>query len=49
MGNIYDELFLQEAWIQHATVRENILFGKEFKADKYEAVIHACALQQVKH
>ena len=38
---------LQESWIQHATVRENILFGKEFKADKYERVIHACALQQV--
>ncbi len=38
---------LQESWIQHATVRENILFGKEFKADKYEKVIQACALQQV--
>ena len=40
-------LFSQESWIQHATVRDNIVFGKEFKADKYEAVIHACALQQV--
>ena len=38
---------LQESWIQHATVRDNILFGKEFKADKYEKVIQACALQQV--
>jgi hypothetical protein len=28
-------------------VRDNILFGKEFKADKYEKVIQACALQQV--
>ena len=37
----------QESWIQHATVRDNILFGKEFKADKYEKVIQACALQQV--
>ncbi len=40
-------ILLQESWIQHATVRDNILFGKEFKADKYEKVIQACALQQV--
>merc|ERR1712032_1743779 len=34
----------QQAWIQNMTVRENILFGSEFNAAKYEAVVEACAL-----
>ena len=34
----------QYAWIQNATVRENILFGKEFDAAWYATVIDACAL-----
>ncbi|KAL3874278.1 hypothetical protein ACJMK2_037317 [Sinanodonta woodiana] len=36
----------QEPWIQHATVRDNILFGKEFSAKKYEQVLEACALTE---
>lgn len=40
-------LFIQEAWIQHATVRDNILFGKPFIPDKYFAIIKACALEPV--
>ncbi len=40
-------LAAQEAWIQHATVRENILFGAEFEEDKYRDVVFACALEQV--
>jgi len=35
----------QYAWIQNATVRENIVFGKEFDPVWYAAVIEACALQ----
>ena len=34
----------QEAWIQHATLRENILFGQQFDRERYEAVIKGCAL-----
>lgn len=34
----------QQAWIQNATLRDNILFGKEYDADKYKKVINACAL-----
>ena len=40
-------LFVQEAWIQHATVKENILFGQPFDPEKYSAVVFACALEQV--
>ncbi|KAK4148084.1 ATP-binding cassette transporter YOR1 [Dichotomopilus funicola] len=36
----------QYAWIQNATVRENILFGKEMDKEWYADVIKACALQQ---
>jgi ATP-binding cassette subfamily C (CFTR/MRP) protein 1 len=35
----------QYAWIQNATVRENIVFGKEFKQKWYDQVIDACALK----
>ncbi|CAK7891189.1 oligomycin resistance ATP-dependent permease Yor1p [[Candida] anglica] len=31
-------------WIQNASVRENILFGKPFDAIKYSKIIHACCL-----
>uniref|UniRef100_A0A8C5GMR4 ATP-binding cassette, sub-family C (CFTR/MRP), member 10 n=1 Tax=Gouania willdenowi TaxID=441366 RepID=A0A8C5GMR4_GOUWI len=34
----------QEPWIQHASVRDNILFGKDYNAGFYNAVIDACAL-----
>ncbi|XP_054865638.1 ATP-binding cassette sub-family C member 10 isoform X2 [Amphiprion ocellaris] len=34
----------QESWIQHASVRDNILFGKDYEAAFYQAVIDACAL-----
>lgn len=35
----------QYAWIQNATVRENIVFGKEFKKNWYDEVVDACALR----
>ncbi|XP_041640876.1 ATP-binding cassette sub-family C member 10 [Cheilinus undulatus] len=34
----------QEPWIQHASVRDNILFGKAYDHGVYQAVIEACAL-----
>ena len=35
----------QYAWIQNTSVKENILFGKEYNRRYYEAVIDACALR----
>ncbi len=35
----------QYAWIQNATVRENIVFGKDYKRKWYDQVIDACALR----
>ena len=35
----------QYAWIQNATVKENILFGREYNREWYEKVIDACALR----
>ncbi|KAK3562319.1 hypothetical protein QTP86_033307 [Hemibagrus guttatus] len=37
-------LVAQEPWIQHATVRDNILFGKKFDGGFYQTVLEACAL-----
>ena len=34
----------QEAWIQNATVKNNILFGRDMNMKKYEHVLSACAL-----
>ena len=34
----------QYAWIQNASVKENILFGKDFDPEWYAKVIEACAL-----
>ncbi|NXC30656.1 MRP7 protein, partial [Campylorhamphus procurvoides] len=39
-------LATQEPWIQFATVRENILFGREYDARLYEKVVEACALSE---
>uniref|UniRef100_A0A8D0A4J0 ATP-binding cassette, sub-family C (CFTR/MRP), member 3 n=1 Tax=Sander lucioperca TaxID=283035 RepID=A0A8D0A4J0_SANLU len=34
----------QQAWIQNATLRDNILFGKPYNEQKYQCVLEACAL-----
>ncbi|XP_055006083.1 ATP-binding cassette sub-family C member 3 isoform X2 [Boleophthalmus pectinirostris] len=34
----------QQAWIQNATLRDNILFGKPYQEAKYRCVLEACAL-----
>ncbi|XP_049916465.1 ATP-binding cassette sub-family C member 3 isoform X4 [Epinephelus moara] len=34
----------QQAWIQNATLRDNILFGNPYNEQKYRCVLEACAL-----
>ena len=36
----------QQAWIQNATVQDNILFGRSMDRKRYEQVLQACALKQ---
>jgi ABC-type multidrug transport system fused ATPase/permease subunit len=35
----------QQAWVQNATLRENVVFGREFNGELYKTVIEACALE----
>ncbi|KAM9843269.1 multidrug resistance-associated protein 1 [Aulostomus maculatus] len=35
----------QQAWIQNASLKENILFGQELSESWYQRVVDACALQ----
>ncbi len=35
----------QTAWILNATLKDNILFGRDFNQQLYEQVIEACALK----
>lgn len=34
----------QQAWIQNATLKDNILFGLELDEARYQRVVEACAL-----
>lgn len=34
----------QQAWIQNATLRDNILFGSKYKVGQFQQIIEACAL-----
>ncbi|XP_049784175.1 ATP-binding cassette sub-family C member 5-like isoform X3 [Schistocerca cancellata] len=34
----------QEAWIQNATLKENVLFGETFEAKRYYEAVYSCAL-----
>ncbi|GJJ75953.1 hypothetical protein EMPS_08311 [Entomortierella parvispora] len=36
----------QTAWIQNATIRDNILFDTPYDKERYEEVIRSCALEQ---
>ncbi|XP_014836524.1 PREDICTED: multidrug resistance-associated protein 5 [Poecilia mexicana] len=35
----------QQAWILNATLRDNILFGREYQEDRYQSVLSACCLK----
>uniref|UniRef100_F7F2X7 ATP-binding cassette sub-family C member 5 n=1 Tax=Ornithorhynchus anatinus TaxID=9258 RepID=F7F2X7_ORNAN len=35
----------QQAWILNATLRDNILFGKEFDEERYNMVLNGCCLR----
>lgn len=37
----------QEPWIFSGTIQQNILFGLPYDAEKYQKVVHACALIEV--
>lgn len=34
----------QQAWLQNASVRDNILFGLPYRQDRYQATLEACSL-----
>ncbi|OCH87305.1 multidrug resistance-associated ABC transporter [Obba rivulosa] len=36
----------QESWVQNETIRENILFGSPYNEERYNKVIHQCALKR---
>lgn len=38
-------LSTQDAWIQNASVRNNVLMGAALDKARYDAVLHACALE----
>jgi ATP-binding cassette subfamily C (CFTR/MRP) protein 10 len=35
----------QEPWLQHASIRDNILFGQNMNTRKYQQTVSACALE----
>ncbi|ODV96481.1 hypothetical protein PACTADRAFT_75600 [Pachysolen tannophilus NRRL Y-2460] len=37
-------LLCGESWVQNATIKDNILFGKEYDKKKYKEVLYACDL-----
>ncbi|KAK4886869.1 hypothetical protein RN001_003140 [Aquatica leii] len=37
---------IAQPWLQHGTIRDNILFGKTFDREKYKSIIHACCLDE---
>ena len=38
----------QQAWIYNGTLRQNVVFGREFDESHYDEVIKVCALEKVK-
>ncbi|RKP17331.1 hypothetical protein ROZALSC1DRAFT_30847, partial [Rozella allomycis CSF55] len=36
----------QQAWIQNATLKNNVLFGQEYNEEKYKECLHYCALEK---
>ena len=38
-------LCVQRPWLQHLSIRDNILFGSPYEKERYEHVIECCALK----
>jgi ATP-binding cassette subfamily C (CFTR/MRP) protein 4 len=38
----------QEPWIFSSTIKQNILFGKEYAKEKFDKIIKICALKDVR-
>ena len=36
----------QQSWIQNQSLRNNILFGRQYEHEKYETIIQACSLKR---
>lgn len=34
----------QQPWLEHASIKDNILFASPFDQERYDAVVEACAL-----
>lgn len=37
----------QQAWIFPASIKQNIIFGKEYDKEKFDKVVEACSLKKV--
>jgi ABC-type multidrug transport system fused ATPase/permease subunit len=35
----------QSPWLEHLTIKDNILFGSAFDQERYEQVLESCALK----
>ena len=44
-GNVF--YVTQEPWIFSSTIKQNILFGKEYSKEKFNKIIKICALKEV--
>ncbi|KAF8522635.1 P-loop containing nucleoside triphosphate hydrolase protein, partial [Hysterangium stoloniferum] len=36
----------QNPWLEHATIKDNILYGREYDPERYSKVVEACALER---
>ena len=38
----------QQAWVFSGSVKQNIVFGQAYEEDRYDKVVRACCLEQVR-